>query len=82
MLVIRPYIWVDTEAEEEKMSILDKIKNRLQAARGKTKQATGRAGGRPTTEMRGRRNQVRADLKDAGEQVKDAAGKVKKSFKR
>jgi uncharacterized protein YjbJ (UPF0337 family) len=63
------------------MSTTDKAKNRLQSARGKTKEAAGQATGRPSTKMRGRRDQVRADLKNAGEQAKDAAGKVKDAFK-
>jgi uncharacterized protein YjbJ (UPF0337 family) len=55
--------------------------NAGQKLRGKAKQVTGRASGRPGTEMRGRRAQVKADLKNSGEQLKDAGTKVKKSFK-
>ena len=63
------------------MSARDKVKNAMQKAGGKTKQATGQAANRPDVEQKGRRKQVKADLKNAGEQVKDAAGKTKRAFK-
>jgi uncharacterized protein YjbJ (UPF0337 family) len=59
------------------MSAIDKIKNRMQAARGKAKQVGGATTGHRRTEMKGRRQQVRADLKDVGEQAKDVGGKTK-----
>ena len=62
------------------MSAKDKGKNKAQEIKGKVKQATGRASRNPSTEMSGRREQVRADLKNAGEHVKDAAGKFKDSL--
>ena len=63
------------------MSARDKVKNAVQKAGGKSKQAAGQAAGRPDVEQRGRRKQVKADLKNAGEHVKDAAGKSKRAFK-
>lgn len=59
------------------MSALDKIKNKLQATRGKSKEVGGAAVGDRSTEMEGRREQMGADLKDVGEQAKDAGGKMK-----
>jgi uncharacterized protein YjbJ (UPF0337 family) len=64
------------------MSAKDKIKNAAQDVSGKAKQATGEATGDRDTEMEGRSDQVKADVKNAGEQAKDAAGKVKQSFDR
>jgi uncharacterized protein YjbJ (UPF0337 family) len=63
------------------MSARDKVKNTMQKAGGKTKQVTGQAAGRPDVEQRGRRKQVAADLKNAGEHVKDSAGKAKRALK-
>lgn len=63
------------------MSLRDKLRNAMQKSGGKAKQVGGRAAGRPGTEQRGRRKQVGADLKNAGERVKDAGGKAKRAFK-
>jgi uncharacterized protein YjbJ (UPF0337 family) len=63
------------------MGSKDKVKNAMQKSGGKAKQVAGQAKGRPDTEQRGRRTQVKADLKNAGEQVKDAGGKAKRAFK-
>jgi uncharacterized protein YjbJ (UPF0337 family) len=63
------------------MGARDKLRNALQKSGGKAKQVTGRAASRPDTEQRGRRKQVKADMKNAGEHVKDAAGKAKRAFK-
>jgi len=62
------------------MGLGDKLRHRMEAGRGKAKQATGQATGNDRTEMRGRRQQVKADLKNAGEQVKGAGRKVRDSF--
>lgn len=63
------------------MGLKDKMRNAARKSGGKAEQVGGRATGRPNTEWRGRRKQVGADLKNAGEQVKDAAGKTKRAFK-
>lgn len=63
------------------MSVMDKMKNSWQRASGKAKTAGGMAVGDPAVERRGRRRQVGADLKDAGEQGKDMGRKLKRSFK-
>jgi uncharacterized protein YjbJ (UPF0337 family) len=63
------------------MSAMDKLRNALQKSGGKAKQVGGRAAGRPDVEPRGRRKQVKADMKNAGERMKDAGGKAKRAFK-
>jgi uncharacterized protein YjbJ (UPF0337 family) len=54
------------------MSATDKIKNHAEGAEGKAKEAVGRATGDRSTEDEGRGDQVKADLKNAGEKAKDA----------
>jgi uncharacterized protein YjbJ (UPF0337 family) len=54
------------------MSATDKAKNTIQDTAGKAKEAVGRVTGDRATEDEGRRDQSSADLKNAGEKVKDA----------
>jgi uncharacterized protein YjbJ (UPF0337 family) len=54
------------------MSATDKIKNSVDDVGGKAKEGLGRATGDRSTENEGRADQAKADLKDAGEKVKDA----------
>jgi uncharacterized protein YjbJ (UPF0337 family) len=54
------------------MSGTDKIKNRIEDAEGKAKEALGRVTGDRDTEKEGKGDQAKADLKNAGENVKDA----------
>jgi uncharacterized protein YjbJ (UPF0337 family) len=54
------------------MSGVDKAKNKIEGAAGKAKETLGRATGDRDTEDEGRADQSKADLKDAGEKVKDA----------
>ena len=54
------------------MSSTDKIKNAIQDVEGKAKEALGRATGDRSTENEGRADQAKSDLKNAGENVKDA----------
>jgi len=54
------------------MSATDKAKNAIQDVEGKAKQALGRVTGDRRTEDEGRRDQVKSDVKNAGENVKDA----------
>ena len=54
------------------MSGTDKIKNTMDDVEGKAKEALGSATGDRSTENEGKRDQAKADLKDAGEKVKDA----------
>jgi uncharacterized protein YjbJ (UPF0337 family) len=50
----------------------DKASNKLDEAAGKAKEGIGRATGDKSTENEGRKDQKKADLKGAGEKVKDA----------
>ena len=54
------------------MSGTDKAKNKAQEVAGKAKEALGRTSGDPDTEARGKGDQSKANLKDAGEKIKDA----------
>ena len=54
------------------MSATDKIKNAIEDVEGKAKEAVGRVTGDRSTENEGRGDQAKADLKNAGENVKDA----------
>jgi uncharacterized protein YjbJ (UPF0337 family) len=55
------------------MSGKDKAKNTKQGVQGKAKEAAGKVTGNRDTELRGKGDQVRSDLKQAGEKVKDSA---------
>jgi uncharacterized protein YjbJ (UPF0337 family) len=50
----------------------DKAKNKIDALGGKAKEVIGRLTGDRTTEHEGRGDQAKANLKDAGEKIKDA----------
>jgi uncharacterized protein YjbJ (UPF0337 family) len=54
------------------VSALDKAKNKLEDLGGKAKEASGSATGDRSKENEGKADQVKANLKDAGEKVKDA----------
>ena len=54
------------------MSGVDKVKNQMDDLEGKAKEGLGRATGDRDTEAEGRADQSKADLKNAGEKVKDA----------
>lgn len=54
------------------MSGADKAKNAAENAGGKAKEATGRLTGDETTEAEGKNDQSKADMKSAGEKIKDA----------
>ena len=54
------------------MSATDKAKDKMQSAKGKAKEAAGRATGDPVVRDKGKAKQTSADLKQAGEKVKDA----------
>jgi uncharacterized protein YjbJ (UPF0337 family) len=54
------------------MSATDKMKNAIEDVAGKAKEGVGRATGDRSTENEGRGDQAKADLKNAGENVKDA----------
>lgn len=54
------------------MGIDDRIENRAEDMGGKMKEAAGKATGDERLEREGKRDQAKADLKDAAEDVKDA----------
>jgi uncharacterized protein YjbJ (UPF0337 family) len=54
------------------MSALDKAKNAIEDVEGKAKEALGKVTGDHDTEVEGNTDQSKADLKNAGEKVKDA----------
>ena len=54
------------------MSGTDKANNKIEDVAGKAKEALGKATGDKSTENEGRKDQAKADMKDAGEKVKDA----------
>ncbi|MEO7348924.1 MAG: CsbD family protein [Terrimesophilobacter sp.] len=56
------------------MSGKDKIENAGEEAMGKGKEALGHATGDESMEAEGKTDQVKANLKQAGEKVKDAFG--------
>jgi uncharacterized protein YjbJ (UPF0337 family) len=50
----------------------DKNENRMEDLKGKVKEGVGKATGDEELEAQGKRDQSKADLKQAGEKVKDA----------
>jgi uncharacterized protein YjbJ (UPF0337 family) len=54
------------------MSAGDKLKNSIEDLEGKGKEALGKATGDKDTEHEGKATQAKSDIKNAGENVKDA----------
>jgi uncharacterized protein YjbJ (UPF0337 family) len=54
------------------MSTDDKAKHKAEEIRGKAKEKVGKATGDDSLEAQGEREESKADLKQAGEKVKDA----------
>jgi uncharacterized protein YjbJ (UPF0337 family) len=54
------------------VSAADKAKDKAQVAKGKVKKSAGKAIDDPYLEGEGKADQVKGDLKQAGEKVKDA----------
>ena len=54
------------------MSLGDKISNAAEDAKGKIKEGAGKATGNDKLEAEGKGDQVKAELKKAGENVKDS----------
>jgi uncharacterized protein YjbJ (UPF0337 family) len=50
----------------------DKVKNAIDDVEGKAKEAMGKVTGNERQEAEGRTDQAKSDMKDAGENVKDA----------
>jgi len=64
------------------MGLDDKVENAAERATGRGKEAVGAATDNEELRDEGRGQQTEADVKDAGEQVKDAADKAGGAFKR
>lgn len=54
------------------MTTTDKAKNSAQQAKGKVKETAGKATGNDKLRAEGKADQVKGNLKQAGEKVKDA----------
>lgn len=54
------------------MGLTDKAKNAVENAAGKAKEQVGKVTGDKDTEAEGKTDQVKANLKKAGENIKDA----------
>jgi uncharacterized protein YjbJ (UPF0337 family) len=59
------------------VSTSDKASNKAQEVKGKVKETTGKAVGNESLEAEGAADQTKADVKQAGEKVKDAAKSLK-----
>lgn len=53
------------------MSLIDKIRNTAQDLRGRAKEQVGRAVGNEQMQAEGKAGQIKGNLKQAGEKVKD-----------
>jgi len=54
------------------MGAEDKAKNKIDEIGGKVKEAIGKVTGDESTENEGKGDQMKSNLKDAGEKIKDA----------
>ena len=54
------------------MSSVDKVKNKAQEAKGHLKEAVGKATNDRTLQAKGKKDKVAGNVKQAGENVKDA----------
>jgi uncharacterized protein YjbJ (UPF0337 family) len=63
------------ETEGDLMSKRDKARNTAEAAKGKAKRAAGKATGNPYAQAEGTAKKKSANLKQAGEKLKDTAKK-------
>ena len=61
------------------MGTKDKASNRAQDAKGRMKEAAGSITGNRDLKNKGKTDQAKAGMKDAGEDLKDAADKVKEA---
>ena len=68
----RGWTFPSAEHKEALMGMDDKLRNMGQDAEGKVKEATGKATDNERLEAEGKVDQGSADLKQAGEKVKDA----------
>jgi len=63
------------------MSLMDKIKNKLDQSKGMVKEGAGKTLGNEQMEYEGKIEQGKANAKQSGEHMRDAANDVKNAFK-
>jgi uncharacterized protein YjbJ (UPF0337 family) len=61
--------------EESRMAAADKAKNTAQTSKGKVKEAAGKVTGNDKLRAKGKADQTKGNLKQAGEKLKDAIKK-------
>jgi uncharacterized protein YjbJ (UPF0337 family) len=61
---------------------MDKIRNKMQAGKGRAKQRAGHATDNPRLEAEGRGDRVAGNTKQAGERIKDAGKDIGDAFKK
>jgi uncharacterized protein YjbJ (UPF0337 family) len=61
-----------TNGEDHKMAASDKARNSAQRAKGKVKEAAGKVTGDRQLQAKGKADQIKGNMKQAGEKVKDA----------
>jgi uncharacterized protein YjbJ (UPF0337 family) len=64
------------------MGIADRASNKAQGAKGRVEEAAGTMSGDPDLKKKGKTDQAKARVKNAGEDLKDAADKVKDAVTR
>jgi uncharacterized protein YjbJ (UPF0337 family) len=63
------------------MGTKDKASNKAQSLKGVVEEKVGSATGNEDLQAKGKTNQMKSSLKDAGEKVKDAGEKVKDALR-
>jgi uncharacterized protein YjbJ (UPF0337 family) len=64
------------------MSLIDKVKNKLQMAKGHSRQETGRMTRDRDMEARGRGDRAQGGAKQVGEHLKDMGKDIRKTFRK
>lgn len=64
------------------MSLIDKVKSKLQMAKSHRQEQAGRTTEEPDVEMRGQGERSQGGAKPMGEHLKDMGKDIKKSFRR
>ncbi len=64
------------------MELINRAKNKAEKAKGKGKRGAANLTGNDSLAAEGKRDEGKARLKDAGEDLKDAADKVKNAVQR
>jgi uncharacterized protein YjbJ (UPF0337 family) len=63
---------LSTTRKEAVMSLADKFRNKVQELRGRIKRNTGEVTGNRRLQAEGRADEVKSNLKQVGEKIKDA----------